>query len=363
MDPVEPPVRSAGLRKMAVIGPAAFLNSLGIGSVNLGLIFILREVFQAPPAVVGRLGALWSLVYFAACLALPEADGAPRAAELHDLHDRLVRGHHPAPLRLPQPARGLPRLLRLRRGHRLLPGLPSWAGCSRGPRGKEAVPRATGLFSFSWSAGGIVSPYLAGTLSERGQIPSPLVRRRDVHPERGHSSRPRSACSGTRTSGRSPGAPGSRTRPGREHSPALFRVGRGDRPVRGHRNPRQHIPAVRPGGAGTVGIAHRPADHRTYGGHDRSGFLVLGRFSFWRFREGLLFLPTALAGGAALLLAFCHILPAPPVGRARGCSDFAAAWAYNNSMFYGASGRSRPGSAHDGARGLCSPGGQVSWVP
>ena len=68
-----------------------------------------------------------------------------------------------------------------------------------------------------------------------------------------------------------------------------------------------------------------------------AGFLFFGRFSFWRFRSGLLFLPTVLAGAAALLLA---VAPASPEVLVLGLAvlGFSAAWAYNNSMFYGASG-------------------------
>ena len=70
-----------------------------------------------------------------------------------------------------------------------------------------------------------------------------------------------------------------------------------------------------------------------------AGFLFFGRTSFWRFRRGLLPVPTALAGGAALILALAAgSLPVLSAGL--GVFGFAAAWAYNNSMFYGASGAS-----------------------
>lgn len=335
MNPVEPPVRSAGLRKMAVIGPAAFLNSLGIGSVNLGLIFILREVFQAPPAVVGRFGALWSLVYFAACLAFRRLTArlVPRnsmtfmtASSAVIILLLCIFPSLPAAF-LAYSAFGAVIAF-------FWPPLMGWL--SRGLEGRD-LSRATGLFSFSWSVGGIVSPYLAGTLSERDKFlplwfavamftanavflqaskrflkdsdERPVSKRAGVSPARDESSPFRfSAWLSVAVLYAAVGIQANifplfaRSELGLSESATGLLI--------------------------TVRMAATTA-----------GFLFFSRFSFWRFRRGFLPVPTALAGGAALIL----ILAAkslPVLAAGLGFFGFAAAWAYNNSMFYGASGAS-----------------------
>lgn len=328
-----PPSDSAGLRKMTVIGPAAFLNSLGIGSVNLGLIFILREVFQAPPAVVGRFGALWSLVYFTACLAFRKL-----TARLVPRDSMIFMSASSAAIILTLclfPSLPAAFLAYSAFGAVLAffwPPLMGWL--SRGLEGRD-LSRATGLFSFSWSAGGIVSPYLAGTLSERGkflplwfavamfaansvflQTSRRFLRDSDERPTPGHA----------------------------ESAPARD----GSTPLRFSAWVSVTVLYA------VVGILTNifPLFARSELGLSESrtgllitarmaattaGFLFFGRFSFWRFRRGLLMLPTLLAGGAALILALAAgSLPILVTGL--GIFGFAAAWAYNNSMFYGASG-------------------------
>ncbi|HSV55861.1 MAG TPA: MFS transporter, partial [Magnetospirillaceae bacterium] len=155
---------SVGLRKMAVIGPAAFLNSLAMGSVILGTVFMLREVFHASPGVVGRIGALWSLAYFVSCLSLRKLTSrvVPRNSMIFMSASAAVIflafclfPSLPAAY-IAYIAFGV--IIAL-----FWPPLMGWL--SRGLEGKD-LSRATGLFSFSWSTGGIVSPYLAGILSE-----------------------------------------------------------------------------------------------------------------------------------------------------------------------------------------------------
>ncbi len=318
---------------MAVIGPAAFLNSLGIGSVNLGLIFILREVFQAPPAVIGRLGALWSLVYFASCLLFRKLTArlVPRNSMT------FMTASSAGIILLLCAIPSLPGAFIAYSAFGAViaffwPPLMGWL--SRGLEGKK-LSLATGLFSFSWSAGGIISPYLAGTLSERGKF---LPLWFAVAMFALNTAFLQASKRWLRDSDERP-APG--------------------RPEAGHAQDRSTPLRYSAWAAvivlyAAIGILANifPLFARGELGLSESrtgllitvrtaattvGFLVLGRFSFWRFRKGLLFLPTALAGGAALLLAF-STSSLPLLSAGLGVFGFAAAWAYNNSMFYGASG-------------------------
>ena len=50
---------------MAVIMPASFLAAIAIGFLQLGLLFVVKEVYLVPPAAVGWFGALWSAAYLA----------------------------------------------------------------------------------------------------------------------------------------------------------------------------------------------------------------------------------------------------------------------------------------------------------
>lgn len=333
MNPVEPPPGSAGLRKMAVIGPAAFLNSLGIGSVNLGLIFILREVFQAPPAVVGRFGALWSLVYFAACLVFRRLTSrlVPRnsmtfmtAASAVIILILCLFPSLPAAF-IAYSAFGAVIAF-------FWPPLMGWL--SRGLEGRD-LSRATGLFSFSWSVGGIVSPYLAGTLSERGKF-LPLwfaVAMFAANAVFLQVSKKFLKDSDERPVSKRVDVPAARDESSAFRFSAWLSV------------------AVLYAAVG-IFVNIFPLFARSELGLSESntgllitvrmaattaGFLFFSRFSFWRFRRGLLLVPTAMAGGAALTLVLAAgSLPLLAAGLA--VFGFAAAWSYNNSMFYGASG-------------------------
>lgn len=318
---------------MAVIVPAAFLNSLGIGSVNLGLIFILREVFQSPPAVIGRLGALWSLVYFASCLLFRKL-----TARLVPRNSMIFMSASSAGIILLLCAfPSLPGAFIAYSAFGAViaffwPPLMGWL--SRGLEGKE-LSRATGLFSFSWSAGGIISPFLAGTLSERGkflplwfavamfalnaaflQASKRLLRDADERPAPG---RPDAAHAQDRS------------------TPLRFSAWVAAIVLYAAMGILANIfPLFARGELGLsesrTGLLITVRSAAT-----SVGFLLVGRFSFWRFRKGFLFLPTVLAGAAALILAF-STSSLPLLAAGLGTFGFAAAWSYNNSMFYGASG-------------------------
>src|SRR5512137_1827091 len=70
--------------RMLVTLPVAFLNSVGIGILNLGFLFVLKNEYRADPMLLGSFGALWSASYFVGCLALPGLSRrlSPRASML-----------------------------------------------------------------------------------------------------------------------------------------------------------------------------------------------------------------------------------------------------------------------------------------
>jgi len=153
---------------MAIILPSAFINSLAIGTTSLGILFVVKDLFGASPALVGSLGALWSAAYFIGCLALRGLSRrlAPRKAMASMLASSaailtilVVRPSLVAAFAC-YAAYGFVTAL-------YWPPLMGWL--SKGVEGAE-LNRATSLFSFSWSVGGIFSPYIAGVLSERNKL-------------------------------------------------------------------------------------------------------------------------------------------------------------------------------------------------
>jgi MFS family permease len=154
-----------GIGKSTLLYPTAFLSALGQGLVTLGVIFYLRDVFLATPIQVGILTGLWSLSYIVGCIFLrPLTDGIlPRyllivASLLECLFIALVllTGNLAALF-------GLYALFGMSISF-FWPPLMGWL--SHGKEGSE-LGRLMARFNFSWSVGSIISPYLAGLLSER----------------------------------------------------------------------------------------------------------------------------------------------------------------------------------------------------
>lgn len=154
--------------KMLVVAPAAFLSSTAIGVVNLGMLFIIKELYGASASQIGWLGALWSTSYFCGCFVFKRLTArlVPRnSMTVMQAGGSLIMG-----------------LFLLRPG--LLnafvavclygfitaffwPPLMGWL--SRNAESK-ALSKATSIFNFSWSLGAVISPYLAGLLSERDKF-------------------------------------------------------------------------------------------------------------------------------------------------------------------------------------------------
>ncbi len=155
----------SGIGKTAVIYPAAFLVATAMTQISLGLIFYTREVFDASPLAVGWLLAVWAMSYITGCLVLRPAL------------------NHILPRYLAITATSLALLFTL--GMQIAPNLPivfvlyglygfslslfwpplmNWL--SLNTEG-AALGKVASRFNLSWSLGGIVSPLIAGCLSER----------------------------------------------------------------------------------------------------------------------------------------------------------------------------------------------------
>lgn len=150
---------------MLVLFPAAFLASLAVNIISLGMLFLIKGRYGAGPEAVGWFSALTSLTYFVGCLVLkPLSDRiGPRAATV-----TMVCGS--------AALFGL---------HLLIPSLPSafavygiygfitallWppfeAWAAAGLEG-SALSKATSSFNLAWSSGGFIAPYVSGLLSEK----------------------------------------------------------------------------------------------------------------------------------------------------------------------------------------------------
>lgn len=154
--------------KMAVIVPAAFLSSLAIGTVNLGLLFVIKDMFDASASQIGWLGALWSSAYFCGCLLFKPLTArlAPRLSMV------IMQGGSAMLIGFFLLLPSLPAAFIITIAYGFLmaffwPPLMGWL--SRGSDNK-ALAKANGLFNFAWSLGAVISPYLAGILSERHKL-------------------------------------------------------------------------------------------------------------------------------------------------------------------------------------------------
>jgi MFS family permease len=154
--------------KMAVILPAAFINSLAIGTMSLGILFVIKDLYGASAALVGSLGALWSLSYFLGCIVLRRV--ANRLQPRTSMVVMLLGSTILFSLFLLRP--GLWQAFAAYTAYGFImaffwPPVMGWL--SKSLEGKK-LNRATSMFSFSWSIGGLFSSYLAGVLSERGKL-------------------------------------------------------------------------------------------------------------------------------------------------------------------------------------------------
>ena len=321
-----------GVRKIRVIAPAAFLNSLSVGYVNLGMIFAVKEVFSASPSMVGWFGALWSVAYFCGCVFFRGITSrlVPRVSMLLALFvsflSLAIFSFFPS-----LPAAFVVYGILGAATALYWPPLMGWL--SRGLEGTD-LSKAGGVYNFSWSLAGIVSPYLAGAMSQANKF-------LPVYAAMGTYFLTGVFLLVSRRFLRDP-----------EERPAPI----GDRP----RESDFSTPLRFPAWAGVfvlyaaIGILANifPLFARDAIGMSESdtgfmmtiraaasmaGFAFFGKTAFWRFRKKLLVLPLILGCAFSVLLALSGtsvlFLGIGLVG-----IGVSSAWAYNNSMFYGASG-------------------------
>ncbi|MBT3271894.1 MAG: MFS transporter [Spirochaetales bacterium] len=152
------------LGKSAVIYPAATLNSIGLGIANLALVYFLRYRFGASSSVIGLIASAHSISYFAGCFVLrPLARSLlPRyslilSSGLNGLFVILV---------LMSPSTGLAALWIGMSGLSLSLFWPPMMGwISAGLEGQK-LNTALSRFNLSWSTGVVISPFIAGYLTE-----------------------------------------------------------------------------------------------------------------------------------------------------------------------------------------------------
>ena len=150
--------------KSALILPSAFLVAIALGCLSLGMVFFVRDVFSAGAALIGWFAAFWAICYFAGCMFL-----RPALRRVLPRYSLMI-------------ATGLSGLFNL--GMLVWPSLvvsfilygllglsmslfwpPLMGWLSHGAEGRQ-LNKMMSRFNLAWSSGAIVSPLLAGYLSE-----------------------------------------------------------------------------------------------------------------------------------------------------------------------------------------------------
>jgi len=155
---------SAGIGKTAVILPAGFLTEAGLGMLILGMVFYMREVFLLAPGQVGWIAATWQGCYALGCLTMRPV--------FERLRPRYLMIFSSAGLAVAVSAITLSRSVAAAFVFYGLfgfclsffwPPLMSWL--SLGIEGKQ-LSRAMSRLTFVGNMGIIISPLIAGALSE-----------------------------------------------------------------------------------------------------------------------------------------------------------------------------------------------------
>lgn len=325
-------------KRLAVILPAAFLASLGIGIVNQGMIFLVKEEYGASATMVGAFAALWSAAYLAGCVLLrPLAKRIPAPVSMAAMNiaaAALLAAQFAVPgLGSSFVAFGLygfscalfwPRIM-------------GWL--ARGVEGR-ALGRSSGAFSFSWSVGGVISPYVSGLLTERS-LRLPVYVGACVFLATG------AFILASRRIAPTPGSEGV--------SPAGSPMGGSERSARIDRSTPLRYPAwigvflVYAFVAVFLNIFPLYAKYELGLSESTIGLVLLarsastafffwlfGRMSYWHFKPVLI--PLALACALLLDLAFAIVRGPWGIALCLALSGAAMADIYGKSIFYGASG-------------------------
>jgi len=161
----------SGIGKTAVICVAAFLVSTALGTIALGMVFYLRDVFNATGGQVGAFFGLWSLAYIIGCLFFrPLTDPIrPRYLLIISTFSMCLFTaaiHYCGSFPLAYVFYGLSGAA----CSLFWPPLMGWLSVRL--QGVE-LSRVMSRFNLSWSVGAIASPYLSGWLSEK-QVALPV---------------------------------------------------------------------------------------------------------------------------------------------------------------------------------------------
>lgn len=153
-----------GIGKSAVICPAAFLASVAVASLLLGLNFYAKDTFGASATSIGWLYGAWFSCYIVACLFV-----RPLTDRFQPRHVILFATSLMCVASLLMPFCGSMTGLTICAAcmgtvsSLFWPQLMGWL--SIGSEGKQ-LGRALSYFAFSFSIGGIIAPPLTGWLSE-----------------------------------------------------------------------------------------------------------------------------------------------------------------------------------------------------
>ncbi len=150
---------------------AAFLASLGLGNLSLGIVFFAKDRFDPAPVVVGWLTAVWCITYTVGCLGLRRV--LTRFSPVREMVlAMLATAALTTGIRL-SPVLPLVFLCYALFGFALAFFWPSLMGCLSAGREGPTLARTMARFNLSWCAGAILSPYMCGWLNER-QSGAPL---------------------------------------------------------------------------------------------------------------------------------------------------------------------------------------------
>ena len=322
------------LGKTAVIYPAAALNSIGLGIANLGLVYFLRYRFGASASVIGLIVSSHSLAYFAGCFLLRPFTRSllPRYSLILStgLNGLFVF------LTLASPSIGLVGLFAGMSGLSLAlfwPPMMGWV--STGLEGQR-LNAALSKFNLSWSTGIVVSPYIAGYLTEQSRG-LPLAVSGTLY---------FSICLMVATAS----LVLHKVKADRHVEPKTDRVGRSQDASTPLRYPSWLSLVSFYAILGVLGVVLPIYGREVLGVPERTiglvlltrgiattiGFLVLGKASWWHFRSSPILVTQILAAGCVVLLGVArsvgvYFFVVPVIG-------FLAAASYSFSVFHGASG-------------------------
>ena len=154
----------SGLGKSAIVYPVSAIHAIALGTISLGMVFYLRDFFDAEPAVVGLVSSIWSLAYFVGCfvfrpltrLLLPRVSLLISVVISSTVISLILLARTVAVVGVLNALYGFGVSL-------FWPPIMGWL--STGLEGKQ-LGKALGRFNFAWSIGVIFSPLIAGVLSE-----------------------------------------------------------------------------------------------------------------------------------------------------------------------------------------------------